>query len=283
MFIGFTEPSLIAYAGSQGVKVTPAQLKRWRLAALLPPIARRGLGRGVGTETRYPIAAGRWVVDLGRVLETDRNLGRAAWSLWLKGYPLTNHARTYLLGAASRIEAFLSRIAHGDLDRDVPAFREARRSSFVRVLLNAMAGLPVSECDLTSFNASVEAVAPGKFPLTKPEGVPPRMKALGEAIASASDETLIAVRDEVLMFRLGLEFVLEMDDVPMAPLILLWFGATRMDPAGQQMLREVKAAMANGQVPHLIERFRPAVQTVRALLKPLRDAVNVPADAPSRV
>lgn len=282
MFLGFTEASLISFAASQGVKVTSAQLKRWRLAGLLPSITRRGLGRGVGTETRYPIEAGQWVVDLGRVLEADRNLSRAAWSLWLKGYPLTGHARTYLFGSASRIEAFLSRIAHGDLDREVPAFREARRSTFVRFVLNAMSGLPVNDDDLADYNASVEAVAPGKFAPTKLEGAPPRMKALGDAIATASDEALIAVRDEVLLFRLALEFLLDMDDVPMAPLILLWFGATRMDPGGQQMLREVKAALANGQVPHLIERLRPSVQTVRALLKPLRDADNAPANKRSR-
>lgn len=272
----FTESELIGYAASKGAPVSPAQLKRWRQRKLLPPVTQRGLGQGRGTETLYPAEAGPWVVDLWQILAADRSIERAGWSLWLKGYPLMDHARSYLVGSAERVEALFYRLASGDFDKESPVFAEARRSAAFRAILKAGSGLPVSATDLEEYNTTVENVAPGVFPPAKADEFPPRMTAWGAAIAKAPDEVLRSVRDEVLMLRFALEIVLDLKDAPpTAPLMLLWFGVTRMSPVGQQIRREIGIAVATGRVSQLLERLRPSFDVARRLLKPLRELADV--------
>lgn len=271
----FTESELIGYAASKGAPVSPAQLKRWRQRKLLPPVTQRGLGQGRGTETLYPADAGPWVVDLRQILAADRNIKRAGWSLWLNGYPLIDHARSYLVDAAERIEALFYRLASGDLDKESPVFAEARRSAAFRAILKAGSGLPVSATDLEEYNATVEHIAPGLVPPAKADEFPPRMTAWGAAIANAPDDLLRSVRDEVLMLRFALEFVLDLKDPPpAAPLMLVWFGVTRMSPAGQQLRREIGIAIATGRVSQLLDRLRPSFDVARRLLKPLRQLAD---------
>ena len=254
-----TEPDLIAYAASRGVAITSSQLKRWRAEKLLPPVARPGRGRAKGRETLYPVEAGPWVVDLARILAADRSLRRAGWAMWVKGYPLIDHARSYLVDSAERIEAFFYRLASGDFDKESPVFSEARRSAAFRVILKSGSGLPVTATDIDEYNATVESMAPGLVPPAKANEFPPRMTAWGAAIANAPDEVLRKVRDEVLILRFALEIVLDLKGAPpTAPLMLLWFGITQMTPVGQQVRREIGVALATGHVSQLLDRLRPS-------------------------
>lgn len=272
-----TQPGLIAYATSRGVVITPSQLKRWRAEKLLPPVTRPGLGRAKGRETLYPAETGPWVVDLAQILAADRNLRRAGWAMWLKGYPLIDHARSHLVDSAGRIEAFFYRLASGDFDKDSPVFAEARRSAAFRVTLKAGSGLPVTATDLDEYNATVENLAPGLVPPAKADEFPPRMAAWGAAIAKAPDEVLRKVRDEVLILRFALEIVLDLKDAPStAPLMLFWFGITQMTPTGQQVRREIDVAVATGRISQLLDRLRPSIDVARRVLKPLRQAAETP-------
>jgi hypothetical protein len=274
-----TEPGLIAYAASRGVVITPSQLKRWRAEKLLPPVTRPGLGRAKGRETLYPAEAGPWVVDLAQILAADRSLSRAGWAMWLKGYPLIDYARSYLVDSAERMEAFFYRLASGDFDKESPVFAEARRRAAFRVILKAGSGLPVSAIDIDEYNTSIENMAPGLVPPAKAGEFPPRMTAWGAAIANAPDEVLRSVRDEVLILRFALEILLDLKDAPpMAPLMLLWFGVTQMTPVGQQVRREIGIAVATGRVSQFLDRLRPSFDVARRVLKPLRELAETPKE-----
>jgi hypothetical protein len=77
---------LLAYARSQGRRVSDAQLKRWLSFGLIPSPERKGLGRGSGVEARYlPVAASQLVV-VADILAKDRSQARALWRLWWTGH-----------------------------------------------------------------------------------------------------------------------------------------------------------------------------------------------------
>jgi len=258
-----TESELIAYATSEGARVTPAQLKRWRHAKLLPPVTRRGLGRAAGTQTLYPPEALRWTVDLWRALQTDRNLDRAAWRLWLKGYPLTEHARAYLMGVATAFEGGLFRLSQGEFDppgkrrgvQDVPE---------VRAPLLAMTGQAPDADSTRAFDQLItESLREGGVvdgldtPFTF-DGLSPHITAWREALAQAPADVLLATRDQVLLLRTVLGFVVAKPDVPPTPLLFLaWFATSYVTGFGKHLLDGIALAVKNREVPQMLEEARP--------------------------
>lgn len=260
-----TESELIAYAVSEGARVTPAQLKRWRQAKLLPPVTRRGLGRAAGTETRYPPEAIRWTVDLWQVLQADRNLDRAAWRLWLKGYPLTEKARAYLMAVATALEGGLYRLTRGDFDppgtrrgvQDIPE---------VRASLLAMTGQPQDDDAIEALDRLVtespreSGVVDGlDVPFTF-DGLSPHITAWREALAQAPADVLLTTRDQVLLIRTVLGFVVARPDVPPTPLLFLaWFATSYVSGFGTALLDGISLAVKRREVPQMLEEARPLI------------------------
>lgn len=91
---GDTADFLISSATEHGQAVTPAMLKQWRDAGLLPRPVQRPLGRGKGTATIYPAGTGaqlRRVLDLrSEQMAAGRRFDRNAafWRLWWEGVPV---------------------------------------------------------------------------------------------------------------------------------------------------------------------------------------------------
>lgn len=267
----FTEDELIAFAASRGAKVTPGKLKRWRAVKLLPPTVRRGRGRASGIETLYPVEAGPWVVDLVEILAKDRSLKWAGWMLWLKGYPLTHHARGFMADYARRADALFYRLARGDFDKTDPAMRRLRNIPGMRAVANAMSGQSVPLDDVAALNQFAVKAGGESVHLASPHEMPPRFNAWGDILEKVPDATLIAMRGEVLLLRLVLEVILERENVPPTPLLLLlWFGVTRLSPIGAV----VANALATGQVPQLIEHYRGDLTAANELFRLLRGASN---------
>ena len=101
-----TRDQLIAYAGRQGYEgVTEHQLVRWHKFGLLPRPHRKSLGRGRGTESRYPHAACSQLVALLALREQGTTkLEALGWGLWWARYPVTNCVRTFLIRRLQRVE-----------------------------------------------------------------------------------------------------------------------------------------------------------------------------------
>lgn len=275
-----TESELIAYATSEGARVTPAQLKRWRHAKLLPPVTRRGLGRAAGTETRYPPEALRWTVDLWRALQTDRNLGRAAWRLWLKGYPLTEHARVYLITVATAFEGGLYRLSQGGFDppgkrrgvQDIPE---------VRAPLLAMTGQAADGDSTRAFEQLIteslreSGVVDGLDTPFTFEGWSPHITAWREAVAQAPADVLLATRDQVLLMRTVLGFVVAQPDVPPTPLLFLtWFAISYVTGFGKPLLDGIALAVQNREVPQMLEAARPLLLGLSAAWRRLHPLLS---------
>ena len=93
-----TREALIAELRRVGARVTPAKLHRWTDAGLLPRPTRRGLGRGKGkgTVSVYPATALSQAFAIHSALQLSRSLDDAAWTVWLRGFPVTAYVRTLL-------------------------------------------------------------------------------------------------------------------------------------------------------------------------------------------
>jgi hypothetical protein len=263
-----TESEVIAYARSQGVRVTRDRLKRWRGADVFPSVERRGLGRGRGTATFYPPGAERWAVDLGRALEGKRSLPEAAWTLWLKGYPLTAQARGHIRDIATRFEGALYRWDRGDLDLESATAKRTRRHPMIRAGLRSMTGGTPEPEDLSFMWASLmgapaPATAEGLADVAKtfnPARMGMPIVAWSDALSRASDATLNRVRDEVLLLRVLLDAWNGGKESAVKPVHLLcWFGLTRASTDGRRLFRALTVAIARGHVPQLVEALRPAI------------------------
>jgi hypothetical protein len=266
-----TEAELIAYAAAKSAKVTPDKLKRWRAAKLLPLVERRGRGRASGIETLYPVEVGPWVVDLVEILSKDRSLKRAGWTLWLKGYPLNDHARAYMASYAKHADAMFYRMSRGEFDKTDPAIARIRAIPGIQSLINAGAGRPVLAADVAELNAYADKTSGGKAFPAKSEELPPRMQIWGNALSAASDQTLLQMRGEVLLLRFALEIALEREHVPPTPLLLLlWFGLTRLSPIGQAIWN----ALATGQMPQLLEKHRGDLEVIDSLIRIARNHLS---------
>jgi hypothetical protein len=97
--------AVIHGAAAAGYGVTPLQLARWHRAGLLPKPRQHPLGRGRGTETRYPPGTLLQVVALCRLREEERRLDRLAFQLWWEGFSIdVELVRAHLVGVASRFD-----------------------------------------------------------------------------------------------------------------------------------------------------------------------------------
>ncbi len=96
------------------------QLVRWHRAGLLPRPLQRGLGRGRGTESIYPIGTTGLVLDLCAIRKHERRLSVVAWHLWWSGHDaLTKGIRRSLQQLAAEWERLLKRwVQNGDLTDD---------------------------------------------------------------------------------------------------------------------------------------------------------------------
>src|SRR3989442_9452751 len=116
---GLTREDLRRVLREAGFRVSAAQLERWHKAGLLVPPHRHALGRGKGTESRYPSFAVLQAVTVALLRKRLRNLDLIGWYLWCCGFPSTARARAFLL----RLAAKEHRDAIKDLDefeREVP-------------------------------------------------------------------------------------------------------------------------------------------------------------------
>lgn len=263
-----TESEVIAYARSEGVRVTRDRLKRWRKAGVFPPVERRGLGRGRGTATLYPPGAERWAVDLGRALEEKRSLPEAAWRLWLKGYPLAAQARGHIRDVATRFEGALYRLEKGDFDLESATAKRTRRHPMIRAGLRSMTGGTPAPEDLSFMwaalmGAPAPATAEGLADVARafnPARMGMPIRAWSDALSRASDATLNRVRDEVLLLRVLLDAWNGGTESAVKPVHLLcWFGLTRASTDGRRLFRALTVAVARGHVPQLVEAIRPAI------------------------
>lgn len=263
-----TESEVIAYARSEGVRVTRDRLKRWRKAGVFPPVERRGLGRGRGTATLYPPGADRWAVDLGRALKAKRSLPEAAWTLWLKGYPLAAQARKHMQAVATRFEGALYRWERGDLDLESATAKRSRSHPMIRAGLRSMIGDTPEPQDLlymwtSLMGAPAPAAAEGLAEVAKtfnPTRMGMPIRAWSDALGRAPEATLNRVRDEMLLLRVLLDGWNGGKESAVKPVHLLcWFGLTRASTDGRRLFRALTVAVARGHVPQLVEAIRPAI------------------------
>ncbi len=80
--------ALIDEAALYGFEVTPKQIDRWRADKLLPPPAKASAGRGSGVRRPAPEGSAQQLMRLQYFLSEDRSLHRAAFRLWIEGYPV---------------------------------------------------------------------------------------------------------------------------------------------------------------------------------------------------
>lgn len=92
------------------LKVSDRRLRRWRDEGLLPkPIARRGKGRAVGSETFYPVGTSAQLRAVARWFKRyPRKLERVRWALWCDGFDVQIDWETLLLSQLSEARAVAS-------------------------------------------------------------------------------------------------------------------------------------------------------------------------------
>jgi hypothetical protein len=151
---GESAEDLISLAKAHGFMVSKPQLARWHRSSLLPlPLGRRFLGRGVGSQTIYPVGAGPQLLVLLEIHARERRLPFVAWLLWWEGYrsPIRRHVRKFLERSIALVEkALQSKIEPGDFEwrrLTEKAVRRARRRTgrkrfprFVALILDAARG-----------------------------------------------------------------------------------------------------------------------------------------------
>lgn len=74
---------------SAGFSASPAQLRRWQQAGVIPKPKKRGLGRGSGSEVSYPPGAALQAVAFREELSLNRSISAAGWRIWWRGYPVS--------------------------------------------------------------------------------------------------------------------------------------------------------------------------------------------------
>lgn len=70
-----------------GHEISTQQLLDWNRRGLIPRAKQTSLGRGKGTETRFPVGTGQQVYALSSIRQiTGRDLDYAGWMLWIYGF-----------------------------------------------------------------------------------------------------------------------------------------------------------------------------------------------------
>src|SRR6266849_4950399 len=99
---GLTREELRRVVRKAGFRVSAAQLERWHKAKLLRPPQRRSMGRGKGTESRYPSFVVLQAITVAMLRRSLRDLKLIGWYLWCCGFGPTRRARAYLLQVAAK-------------------------------------------------------------------------------------------------------------------------------------------------------------------------------------
>ena len=84
----YTTAALIELAATDGHEVTAVQLAKWHRFGLLPRPRKQPLGKGRGSESRYPSETAPWLLTLLRIHENEHRLLYVAWRLWWAKYPV---------------------------------------------------------------------------------------------------------------------------------------------------------------------------------------------------
>ncbi len=209
-------------------------------------------------------------------LHNRRNLNAVAWARWLKGYPFSRGVRRHLLDVAKRLEGGLRRWEAGDFDAMSATAKRTRQAPIVRAGLRSIVGKQLAPSDLTAIHEVVTGAAPGGRP-SRPEDLRRRYDParsgmpLGvwrAALERAPEQTLNRARDEMLGLQLILDALNGGHETPVTPVsFICWFGLTRANRAGRQILRAFTIAVARGQVPQLVEALRPAIPMVARAIR----------------
>lgn len=86
-----TTGQIVETLRSAGHEISTQQLLDWNRKGLIPPAHQVGLGRGKGTETRFPIGTGHQVFALVSIRQaTGRDLNHVGWMLWIHGFKVAN-------------------------------------------------------------------------------------------------------------------------------------------------------------------------------------------------
>ena len=107
-----TREQLFAAASDAGRPVSPSQLGRLHRAGLIPAPQIRALGRGRGTESRYPAGTAARLVRVMEVHSQEHRLAQTAWRLWWEdGGLIPPPARQLLTRVASSVDQERERLA----------------------------------------------------------------------------------------------------------------------------------------------------------------------------
>jgi hypothetical protein len=276
-----TEEEVIAYAKGEGCSITSEQLKRWRKFGVFPRPSRHGLGRGRGTASYYPEVAGRWAVDLAKALagKGNRSLSRAAWRLWIMGYPLTHLAREQIGRLLPQVTAVYRRFAAGDFDLSNSLAKRGRKHPLISAGARMLAGESSTESDAREAWPHLDGLFPGAQPkpdlewlrsfTMRGEGV--SLDEWGKALLAASDTELERVRDELLVMAFVSEMLGdETDESEISPVgVLTWYGLSQVAPHGASVMAYIRSAINEGRVPQLVSEFRPIIPMIRSARKTL--------------
>lgn len=106
-----TTADLVAAAEVGGHDVSAALLARWHRAGLLPAPSQSSLGRGRGSESRYPAGTADRLLVLLDLRGRRRSLDELAWGMWWAGSAIpTSRARPYLSQVLQKAESDLARL-----------------------------------------------------------------------------------------------------------------------------------------------------------------------------
>ena len=126
-----TREELLAAASAAGHEISPSQLGRLYRAGLVPSPQTHSLGRGKGTESRYPLGAS---VRLLRVLEIraqEHRLAQTSWRIWWEdGGGMPPGGRAVLTHTAKVLDEqrdYLVRLVTGDQEQIPAAVAEMDR------------------------------------------------------------------------------------------------------------------------------------------------------------
>ena len=86
----------MSYLAEEGHEISVAQLNRWSRRRLIPKPRRRGLGRGEGVESEYPVLTFMHAVLLDSMLRESYTLDGVGWTMWCIGLPVTDGVRLIL-------------------------------------------------------------------------------------------------------------------------------------------------------------------------------------------
>src|SRR6266550_2234877 len=111
---GLTREDLRRELRKAGFRVSADQLERWHKAGLLVRPQRHALGRGKGTESRYPRFVVLQAVTVALLRRRLRSLDLISWYLLCCGFPPTDRARALLLRLAAK--------EHRDATKDLEEF-----------------------------------------------------------------------------------------------------------------------------------------------------------------